>query len=208
MTRLAITLILVVMVLGWSLQPVIGANFAQIVFVRAQAHLTALDNPLERSDIVSPFAKTSLRQRSERALAALSVWSQYPIMGVGLNNFGQYYPPDVDPKVHSGLIQALAEMGLLGLVGLGTLLALALLQMRNAVRRVRNDPVKWAILTAFYYTVWAMAFDLTLAGNWVSTTHWLTLSLGILAVHWSLSSQSQGAKNTVPTRSAQLGRAT
>jgi len=174
--------------LGWTMKPVIGGNFAQIVWVRTQAHLASLDNPTGGSGIRSPYAKTSIRARFQRAEAALSVWADQPLTGVGLNVFGHYYPEGVAPRVHGAFLQALVEMGMVGLFSLIAVFATALSHMRKLIKRLSADPLKWAVLTAFYYSVWALVFALLLAGTWVRETMWMALIMAILATHWVIGS--------------------
>ncbi len=176
---------------GWATEPLLGANFAKIAVVRGAAHVSSLDNPVGGSDIKSPFARTSIGNRYQRAKAGFSVWTEQPLTGVGLNNFAYYYPGNVAPRLHSGLVQVLAEMGLFGALGLGTIILAALVHLRRATKSVGLYPYDWAILLGFYYSVWAFAINLIIARGWTFETFWVTTALAILSLHWIIDRHAQ-----------------
>ncbi|MFB6273381.1 MAG: O-antigen ligase family protein [Salinibacter sp.] len=182
-----ILLILGLALIGWATELMVGTNFTRVAVVRGAALVSSLDNPTEGADIESPYARTgSLKKRFQRARAGLTVWAEQPLTGVGLNNFAHYYPDDVAPRLHTGLVQALAEMGVIGALGLGALFMAAFAQLRRGVQLANMRPYEWAVLISFYYSLWAFAIDILIARGWAFESFWFTLALAILALHWAI----------------------
>jgi O-antigen ligase len=178
-------LFVILLIIGFMLEPLFGVNFAEIVFIRTQAHILSLLNPLEGSGLESPYAKTSMANRYIRVKAAFEVWLNHPLIGVGINNFYYYYPTDVPARVHSGFTQSLAEMGLLGFIGLILIFGSTLINIRKYIHEMKEESPSSVILTAFYYIIWAEVFMVLVGEAWIKEEVWVNLSMAVLVFYRS-----------------------
>lgn len=117
-----------------ALIPVLDTFFLKLVGYRFMAHLQPF-LPIE-GYIQSPLTKSSLNVRMDRYAAALRVWWEHPVLGVGLNNFGRFYPEGMQARVHSAYFQAMAEMGIAG----GILLVLFVWRSGRRLLEVAEKP--------------------------------------------------------------------
>ncbi|MFC2165105.1 O-antigen ligase family protein [Acidobacteriota bacterium] len=193
---------LIIVALSFALKPVFKDNFAVAVFERTRAHFVSPPEPEKTTQPASPYAKTSVGNRTKRARAGLEVWKRSPIIGVGLNNFSYYFPEDVKGLIHNGVIQILAELGLLGLVAFGFVLGSVLLSIRKSLSRLSNFPEKVFII-AFYYILWARVFHFFIALNWIRNTIWMDISMAVLLLHW-LHNQKGEANSKISVPSHQI----
>jgi len=109
--RVILTSVGAVVVLSFLFYPILGYFLGEMMWVRIVAHLQVFGI----SDVYtqSPFASTSVGNRLARAQEGFQVWWNHPLLGVGLNNFERFYPPDVT-GLQSAFVKSLAEMGILG----------------------------------------------------------------------------------------------
>lgn len=95
------------------------------------ARITTIADVLPSSD-TDPRAEVSFRGRTSEALAALMMFRDHPLLGVGFHNYPVYYeqysriigldPRREDRSAHSLYLEIAAETGLLGLTVFGALL--------------------------------------------------------------------------------------
>jgi len=188
--RFAVIILILLVIIGFALEPFLDVNFMEIVAIRALAHILEIANPID-FDLQSPYAKNSVSIRLERAGTAFAVWLENPITGVGLNNFGYYYPSGVARRIHSGFIQSLVEMGIFGLLGFLAIFVITLTTIRRHIHRIAaNNPAK-IILTAFYCIIWAKLFGLLMSQGWANEGFWIDLSVAVLVLYWSESSEKR-----------------
>jgi hypothetical protein len=162
------------------LYPILDEFLAKIIAVRALAHL----EPLLGLGAVesSPFAGTSVSPRLARLEAGLGVWMAYPLLGVGINNFGRYFPADVAPRIHSAFVQAMAEMGFMGAVTLAILVILAIVSiLRTATSLGKGDPLG-PIAGAVGIAVAGRGIYMVVAMGYLIEFFWLDLVLAAVLV--------------------------
>ena len=128
----------------------------------------------------------SITTRGQYNRGGMRIWLAHPVLGVGIGNFGYYFVDrEFNPgaraselvPAHNIYLQALVEMGL---VGLGVLLWLIGLTLRNvfsARRLTRGDPLRWP----YFGGIEMMALTVLIAsfstGNIMSEGFWLLLCL-------------------------------
>lgn len=86
------------------------------VFIDLAVHraLAAIDRIVDIGD----YGASTIDARLARAGAAMDAWVRHPVLGVGMNNTGRFFPPEMEPRVHGAFIQALSEMGPAGPIAL------------------------------------------------------------------------------------------
>jgi len=168
-------------VLSFIFYPILGYPLWEMVWVRAVAHLQVFG----LGDIYSqsPFAVTSVGSRLTRAQEGLRVWWNNPFLGVGINNFGRFFTQGVAPRIHSALLQSLAEMGILGGVAF---LALAFSSPIALLRKWRRM-AGWeqSLYVGVGLGLLGRAVWMTVAGNYLLEFFWLDMVLATLLLSYS-----------------------
>lgn len=118
-------------------------------------------------------------------LSALEMFKSHPWLGIGPNLFAEFYLDALDqaplpvgyapertymPWAHNLYLEALAERGVVGLVGLGVLLFAALRRVVRALRRGGTGVARdYAVALAASWTALLVMglFDLTFLKDWV-----------------------------------------
>ena len=181
--RFIILAIFILVIIGWITERILGINLARVAYYENRALMQFLRNPVEPLRPSVPFETTSAFFRFQEIRAALKIWLRHPLIGIGLNAFQHYGLP---PGVTSGFIRALIEIGILGPIALGSIFIVAILDIHKAIRKVEGDPIKLSILEGFYYSVWAMLFNMLVARGWVVETIWMTLALAVLSTRLAI----------------------
>jgi len=112
---------------------------------------------------------TSYFMRLDMIRAALSVWAEHPLFGVGLNNFG-----NVAPRFKSTVtpFQVLADQGILGLSAYFFFFWTLLKSLRIArtkltkINAQKFCPSIQTLLLGLNYVVWALFFSFFFGGTW------------------------------------------
>jgi putative inorganic carbon (hco3(-)) transporter len=144
-SRAALAALLIVAVLigvlqGVRLRVLAAAACAAIVLGMAILPLTLQQRVGALADLVSSdpvsLQDTALRGRTSENLAAFSMWTDHPLLGVGPDNFEGHYLAysetiGIDPRpeqrgAHNLYLESLAETGLLGALAFFAVLGLAL----------------------------------------------------------------------------------
>jgi O-antigen ligase len=101
------------------------------------------------SQVVERIEKTTLatEDRPDVAAHTLEMWQAFPVFGSGLGSYHVVYPRFTGPEVpvtpthaHNDYVQFLAETGVVGILLLGTVVALSLLAALRA-QYLRGDPL-------------------------------------------------------------------
>jgi O-antigen ligase len=134
--------------------------------------------------------KQTLTSRGHLNTAGLRIWAANPVMGVGLGNFGRYYikrefiggmTAGAQVMPHNIYIQAMAEMGTVGLAVLVWMLvnsALSLIRARNS-----TDPKgqRWAYFRALEMMTLSILISTASSGNILGNDLWMFLGLTMIA---------------------------
>ncbi|MCS4055905.1 hypothetical protein [Salinibacter ruber] len=166
----------VVITAGVLTEATFGINFAEAFLSRNKALiLKFLDYP-QASGSASPFAKTSANARLEDVRDAFSVFMENPLIGSGLNKA---------PLVASGLVSALAQMGILGAMGIIMIFSSALFEIRGAICHETRGSDAWILLKGMYYSVWAVFLNVLFVRGWQVEAIWFVLAIAMLTIKWS-----------------------
>jgi hypothetical protein len=161
---------------GLSTKAMFGINFSEVFLSRNKALiLEVLDYP-QASGSASPFAKTSANARLEDVRDAFSVFMENPLIGSGLNRA---------PLVASGLVSALAQMGILGAIGIIMIFSSALFEIRGEIHHETRGSDAWILLKGMYYSVWAVFLNVLFVRGWQVEAIWFVLAIAMLTIKWS-----------------------
>lgn len=124
--------------------------------------------------------KGGLGSRSELWSAAIALWHQHPVLGVGPNNFellvGSFFP-GVRTHVNGQLLQALAEGGVVGLLALLAMIAATLYALR------RGAGVLGIAVFAMVLGFWTHElFDSLLLYPKVGLAYWTLIAIALAAL--------------------------
>lgn len=145
-------------------------------FLTGQIDLTAVDS--------------SFRARSARALVALQVWKDHPLIGVGLNNLqfhtASYEAPSwypISQKVfvssHNIWTQSLATMGIIGFMALVLVWGGSLWFVYRAMKSSVGDYK--ILLIASYFIIWSNI--LAVSTVFVNPMRWIDLAVVYLILN-------------------------
>jgi hypothetical protein len=136
------------------------------------------------SDFMGGWDKEGLEKRMSLNLAAIKMIKSNPLFGVGMGNFLEKLPEFQKENryfwlqpAHNIMLLELAEIGLLGIVGVGVWLGLAW-------EKMRLGKADWMILGVVMLTGLADHYWMTLPQNW-----WL---LAVAVGMWGLERRSKG----------------
>ena len=128
----------------------------------------------ERLDPFSAPNETSTRLHEQTRLDALSLYGEYPILGVGPGNFGPVTGADtLVSSTHSVYTTVLAELGTVGILLFLLTPALLALRLRRRKRAGTDVAAEASLLVTVYgvlllnnvlYEVWANEFQWVLVG--------------------------------------------
>ena len=189
------------LVLGWIgaigllsvvAYPILGFPLPEMIAERTAAHLHAFGI----ADTIGqgPFASNSVTTRLLRAKAGLQVWLENPILGVGLNNFGRLFPAGVAPRIHSALVQSLAEMGMLGGIGFFVLAFVPPVKLLHVSRQIGGWE-KGAFLGVGLGLL-GRAVWMIVAGNYILEFFWLDMTLATILLSYNSSVERRRAQMT------------
>jgi len=160
--------------------------------------------------IAKSVATGSIRQRLLHNLRAIKIWSDHPLLGVGINNVPYYHntysPPawlEGDPIEEYGggnmWAMALGEMGIVGFGGLALLWISALLKMRQYVRITRNNSNSSFLALVFYYVLLGEAINSLFSHQFIHIQRWFYLSLAVLVMFY-INSVTNHNKSVIDSR--------
>jgi len=145
------------------------------------------------SDIKNSIVLTNDEELTDRGhlnKSAIKIWLTRPLFGVGLGNFGHYFvQKDFNPgfkrsnKVppHNIYMQALVEMGVVGLAVLLWLLSLAVWHVLRARRLVHGDPYCWHYIGGVQMMTLAVLISSSTTGHLIGKTFWLFICLAAIS---------------------------
>jgi len=140
--------------------------------------------------------------------AAMGMFKDHPILGVGIGNFGflyDHYAPtpetDIWPSAQSMYLGLLAESGVLGLLAFLSLLVWAVRKGREAIHRFGRDSYPGVVTIGLIASLIAIQFQFLFIYALNFTQVWFNLAL--LGAVWQMS----GAARKLPVaRAAAAGR--
>lgn len=155
-------------------------------------------------DPANTAAVTSFANRYARTVAALQIWAEHPVLGVGLG--GMPYYTEVHPWANNGWAQVLVDQGLLGAAVLA-LIPLTLYSRLAALRRSAAVPPVWrAVATGLMLVLVFDVVDEMFTLNWTHSQRWFTLTMAN-CVYLGLRSYGREAAGSPPGRSPLPGSA-
>lgn len=159
------------------LYPILDELLVKIIAVRS----VALFEPFFDLGGISssPFAATSIEPRLERMMAGFEVGLDHPFLGVGLNNFGRYFPGDVSPLVHSGFVASFADMGMLGPLALAVLFTFSVASLHRVASTLNDSDIRGPISGALSIAIAGRALQTLVAMNYLIEFLWLDLALAV-----------------------------
>lgn len=119
--------------------------------------------------------------------AAMNIAQEYPVLGVGLGNYGDlmqdYYPDEAEGAqrhlhAHNTYLEVLAEMGIVGFLGL---LWILVLFFRQGYRAVKKDPDAYNISFMIMFIAVCVSdffMSVILVGITAPVVFWLLLGMG------------------------------
>lgn len=123
-------------------------------------------------------------------VAGLRIWSEHPILGVGVGNFGHYfvqarYNPGLQAStelaVHNIYLQALVEFGLVGAAMLAWLVIATTRNLWRAGRLVRHDEKLWVYFGGVSMMACVVFVASLSSGNLMGQNIWALISLAAMA---------------------------
>ncbi len=146
-----------------------GVDFIQATLFRLGGLLTNIADP------TGTAAVSSFANRFQRTMVALSVWSDYPLLGVGLGNMP--YHTDQAVWANNAWAQLLVEQGLLGTGALLVVWGVFFAQMRR-LATAEGVPAQWRAACAGLALVLLLdAIDALFTLNWTHPQRWFTLTM-------------------------------
>lgn len=124
-------------------------------------------------------------QRVEFYPYIFDLWQQYPVLGVGLGNYGFYaaehFGKSLIVGANSTWLRVLAETGLLGLLALCLLVFTFYRTMLSTLRRVKNTPW-YPYLLGFSASFTGMMAHYLVSGDCFNLYFWFFLGLSVAAI--------------------------
>lgn len=188
------------------LVPVVAPSVVQRITSLGQ--VTALEDPT---------ADASLRGRATEMLAALHVFADHPVRGVGPGQYAPFYSLEYHQipgikfreiqttrRAHSLYLEMAAE---LGVVGLAIFLVIPLLLLRALwrirVRCVETDPELAETAAALWLSLIAFLFTAMFLSHAFERYYWLLIGLAGAALHISRTADVMADPWSTPTRRSQ-----
>lgn len=162
------------------------------VFIDLAVHraLAAIDRIVDIGD----YGASTIEARLARAGAAVDVWARHPLLGVGLNNTGRFFPPEMEPRVHGAFIQALSEMGPAGPIALfGVVFGSAGVLLRKLGGR-RALGWKEAVIGGLAVGLVARGGRMLVASNYLSPFFGVDLLVAAVLMGWIARSRRRERK--------------
>lgn len=164
---------------------VLEEPFLELAVERA---LAALDRIVD----VGYYGGSTIDARLERAEAALAVWAEHPLFGVGVNNWGRFYPAGMAQKVHGAFVQALAEMGPLGPLTLFGAVFGSGAALLAKLRTVGELGWREAVIGAVGVGLVARGARMLVASNYLSPFFALDMLIAALLIGWIGTARNPG----------------
>ena len=140
---------------------------------------------------IESISGTSIGRRSASAITGLKVWSQNPLLGVGLNSaqidsqehmWPKWYTFDMKIKrYHNVWIYALAEMGLFGFIALVLVWGSAMKSLWREVQKTKG--VYKILLLSMYYVLLADVIGSAFTLSFVHPQRWFDLAIASLLIY-------------------------
>ena len=136
------------------------------------------------------LSNTSIGQRLACNLRGLKIGMDHFLLGVGLNNVHYYYDTYKSPSWYTNemgtgtgnqWLQALGEMGILGLIVLMSMWIIPLAKLKKYIR-VNQDNKYGFMATAFYYILLANIINSLFTYSYIHIQRWINLSLAVLVL--------------------------
>jgi hypothetical protein len=158
-------------------------------------------------NIIDPYGSaeiTSFQNRQDRTLAAIQVWLERPVLGVGLNQVEYYnwrYVQEEESTgfVNNGWASLLAELGFLGFMIVFIWVAATAFHLGLLARSAKPDHWWHVLLVGMMWLVLVEAADSVIAFNQINhPLRWFTLSFANLVIIEAQNrmSKPQDAKKT------------
>jgi O-antigen ligase len=149
-----------------------------------------------------------LTPRGKLNKAAIAIWLTRPVLGVGIGNFGLYFVEQeynqgfkrsnkVPP--HNAYLQALAEMGVIGLLNLIGLLAVVLWHLVRTRRISYHDFDLWQYHGGVQILILAVVINCTTGINLLKNELWLLLCLAPISHRVAVASTRSGMPSPEPS---------
>lgn len=132
----------------------------------------------------------SMTTRGHLNTAGLRIWAAHPVVGVGIGNFGYYYSrpafaggmrAEQSIVAHNIYIQAMAEMGTVGIAVLAWLLLNAGRSLFRARRLSRWSQERWLYFGAVEMMTLAIVVSTATYGSLMGNDLWMFLGLAAIA---------------------------
>lgn len=168
---LLVSIITVTLIVNQVLQ-IIGIDFLKATFYRYQYLLI---NIVDRSTT----QVTSFADRYQGIQIGLTIWRQYPILGIGLGNVG-YYNPLERVGTNNAWVQLLVEQGLVGLATLLGVFGLLVWQLTWLLRQAGQQTFWRAAIIAMLGILVLTMIDGLFTFNWVDPLRVFVLAMAHL----------------------------
>jgi O-antigen ligase len=138
---------------GWTRYAVIAASAVLILFVALpplgpnlrDAFISGVGNPTTTTQVT--VENWAAQERISHWRAGLSMWSRYPILGVGAGNYSEHYREETKiwrfriPRghAHNAYIQAAAQSGIVGLAAYVTLMVAAIVRLARKLSEAGTE---------------------------------------------------------------------
>jgi hypothetical protein len=144
---------------------------------------------------------TSEGVRLQEVILALSVWTHYPMVGIGLNQLqfvGKLYAPEMllsyvaeAGYTHNIWLEVLVQSGALGLFFFGLTWFQALRMIRSSFRR-SGEPLRW-LCFALFFVLLATIIRGLMGGPFTFTLYWFYL--GLTSIVYNLARSEECARS-------------
>ena len=121
---------------------IIAVVLLQLIPSQYVARMKTLIDLIPGIGTSEPLTEISFRGRSSELQVAIDIFQDYPVFGVGLNNFKEYYQEYAQPlgiekrrearSAHSLYLQLAAETGMIGLSAFGVVIGVMFYSLRQA----------------------------------------------------------------------------
>jgi O-antigen ligase len=137
-----------------------------------------------------PTAEKKLNKRGYLNQAGIQMWKAYPVLGVGVGNFGnylvdrEYNPPTKTHRntvAHNVYVQALAEFGTVGIIIVMWLIVGTVRNLARARKLRRLDPKQWCYFGAIEGMAIVVLVTNMSSGNMLGQGFWAVMGLAATA---------------------------